>query len=229
MKIIFLIKCKAPAIIYWVYFLTKIRNIFLKKKIKYEKRKHINYLKDKNISVDYFSQNSFNFLKVLSKLNENFNYLEIGSFEGNSAMFVANRFPNAKISCVDNWQKTEEYDHEIDFLKVENNFDKNISQFTNIQKNKKDSDSFFNSNTNYFQVIYIDCYHYGPQVYKDVKNSWKFLMLGGYLICDDYIWSISKKLDLSPCFAINKFLRENKDCYKIILISNNQIFLKKIK
>ena len=109
-------------------------------------------------------------------------------------MFVANRFPNAKIICVDNWKKTEEYDHEIDFLKVESNFNKNISQFTNIQKNKKKCDIFFNSNTNYFEIIYIDGYHYGPQVYKDVKNSWKFLMLGGYLICDDYIWSISKSL-----------------------------------
>ena len=37
MKIIFLIKCKAPKIIYWVYFLTKIRNIFLKKRLNMKK------------------------------------------------------------------------------------------------------------------------------------------------------------------------------------------------
>ena len=36
-------------------------------------------------------------------------------------------------------------------------------------------------------------------------------------------------MDLMPCFAINKFLKEIKYCYKIKLISNSQILLKKIR
>lgn len=229
MKLFFLKKCKAPLVVYFTYLQTKIRNIFFRNRIKYEKRKHKEFLKDKNITHDFFSSNAFNFLDILNRLKNNFNYLEIGSFEGNSAMFIANKFPNSKINCVDTWKKTEEYDDDTDFSVIERNFDKNVSKLKNIKKYKNDSNTFFEHNINYFQVIYVDGYHYGPQVYKDVKNSWKFLMMDGYLICDDYIWNISEKMDLTPCFAINKFLKEIKYCYKIELISNSQIFLKKIR
>ena len=229
MKLFFLIKCKAPVTVYLVYFKTKIMNIFFKRKIKYEKRQHKKFLKNKIITHDFFSSNAFNFFNILTRLKSNFNYLEIGSFEGNSAIFIANKFPNSKINCVDTWKKTEEYDQDTDFTKIESNFDRNILKFENIKKYKNDSNSFFNKNNDYFQAIYVDGYHYGPQVYQDIKNSWKFLMMDGYLICDDYIWNISEKIDLTPCYAINKFLKEIKYCYKIELISNSQIFLKKIK
>lgn len=229
MKFLFLKKCKAPIMVYLIFLFIKIRNIFLKKKIKNEKRKHQNFLENKLITNDFFSSNAFNFLTVLKSLNDNFNYLEIGSYEGNSAMFIANKFPNANINCVDSWIKTEEYDENLNFLEIEKNFDSNTSQYKNIKKYKNDSDSFFAQNNNFFQIIYVDGYHYGPQVYKDIKNSWKFLNFGGYLICDDYIWNTSENPKLTPCFVINKFLKEIKNCYKIVLISNNQIFLKKTK
>ena len=50
----------------------------------------------KKISSEFFSVNAYNFFVYLSSLPENFRYLEIGSFEGGSAIFVANRFKNSK-------------------------------------------------------------------------------------------------------------------------------------
>ena len=86
---------------------------------------------------------------------------------------------------------------------------------------------FFLKNEKNFDVIYIDGYHYGPQVYKDCKNAWKFLKNNGYLICDDYIWNFYKNIKENPCYAINLFLTEINGCYKIKKISNSQIFVKK--
>jgi len=54
------------------------------------------------------------------------------------------------------------------------------------------------------------------------------LKKNGYLICDDYFWQHYSKIKENPCFAINKFLNEIKKSYKLINISNNQIFIEKI-
>ena len=174
----------------------------------------------------FFKQGIENF--YLKKLKHNFNYLEIGSYEGNSAIFVAKNFSEAKVYCIDNWNKTNEYLNHKDFLDIENNFDKNVKNFQNIHKLKKSSDLFFSQNIQNFDVIYIDGYHYGSQVYKDCENAWRFLNNDGYLICDDFIWNFYENIKDNPCYAINMFLREIKGQYKIKKISNSQIFVKKI-
>jgi len=79
-----------------------------------------------------------------------------------------------------------------------------------------------------FDVIYIDGNHNASQVYSDCNNAWRCLKKNGYLICDDYFWQHYSKIKENPCFAINKFLNEIKKSYKLINISNNQIFIEKI-
>jgi predicted O-methyltransferase YrrM len=227
-KILFLKRCKAPLKVFFIYFLTKFKNFFLRRKIIYFKRKHQNFIKNKKITNDYFSSHSFNFFNILKKKKSFFEYLEIGSFEGNSAIFVAKNFPMSKVTCVDPWIKTSEYAEELNFIDVEKNYDENTKEFENIKKYRMTSDTFFKLNSNMFDVIYVDGYHYGPQVLKDLRNSWKFLYTKGYLICDDYIWNLSEKTEITPCFVINKFLREIKNEFIIKKVSNSQIFIKKI-
>ncbi len=224
-KFFFLYKSKANKLIYLSFIITKLKNIFLKRRIKLNKRIHINFLTRKNITHDYFSSHTFNFLSILSKFN-NFRYLEIGSFEGNSAMFVAKNFPNSDIYCVDNWSGTEEYKN-LKFSTVESNFDKNMFEFDNYKKFKISSDDFFKNNTISFDVIYIDGYHKGSQVFKDFINSWKILNNNGVIIFDDYIWQFFDKIENNPCYSINKYLNKiNKDA-KILKVSNSQLFIQK--
>lgn len=227
-KILFLIRCKAPLKVYLIYFLTKLKNFFVKRKIIHLKREHQNFIKNKRITNDYFSPHSFNFFEILKKKKPFFEYLEIGSFEGNSAIFVAKNFPTSKITCIDPWIKTSEYAQELNFIDVEKNYDENVKEFKNIKKYRMTSDSFFETNYGMFDIIYVDGYHYGPQVLKDLRFSWKFLYPDGYLICDDYIWNLSEKPEITPCFAINKFLSEKNNEFIIKKVSNSQIFIKKI-
>ena len=56
-----------------------------------------------------------------------------------------------------------------------------------------------------YDAIYIDGYHLGAQVYKDCKNSQKFLKNKGFLICDDYIWDFYNDIEDILYYAINKF------------------------
>ena len=226
-KIIFLIKNKSKLNIVIIFLIQKFLNIFIKKKIKSFKKKNQIFLKNKRITNDYFSMHSYNFFKYLNFLNENFNYLEIGTYEGNSAMFVANTFPKSKVYCVDNWNKTEEYgDQNFDI--VEKNFDYNTSSFNNILKFKNNSDDFFKKNNTLFEVVYIDGYHRDFQVLKDCRNAWKILKRNGLLICDDYIWNFYENIKENPCYSINKFMDEIKNENKVLEVSKSQIFIKKL-
>ena len=110
----------------------------------------------------------------LSSLKEDFKYLEIGSFEGGSAIYISNRFQNSKIFCIDNWVKTDDGYGNLDFNNVEKNFDYNILKSTNIKKIKKTSDNFFLNNSHNFDVIYSRWVSFKcNQVFKDCVNSWK--------------------------------------------------------
>ena len=226
-KIIFLIKNKSKINIIVIFLIQKFFNIFIKKKIKSFKKRNQIFLKNKRITNDYFSMHSYNFFKYLNFLEGNFNYLEIGTYEGNSAMFVANTFPKSKVYCVDNWNKTEEYgDQNFDI--VEKNFDYNTSSFNNILKFKNNSDDFFKKNNTLFEVIYIDGYHRDFQVLKDCRNAWKILKKDGLLICDDYIWNFYENIKENPCYSINKFMDEIKNENKVLEVSKSQIFIKKL-
>tara|TARA_S200000501_G_scaffold159834_1_gene150753 strand:- start:906 stop:1592 length:687 start_codon:yes stop_codon:yes gene_type:complete len=226
-KIIFLIKNKSKINIIMTFLIQKFFNIFIKKKIKSFKKRNQIFLKNKRITNDYFSMHSYNFFKYLNFLEGNFNYLEIGTYEGNSAMFIANTFPKSKVYCVDNWNKTEEYgDQNFDI--VEKNFDYNTSSFNNILKFKNNSDDFFKKNNTLFEVIYIDGYHKDFQVLKDCRNAWKILKKNGLLICDDYIWNFYENIRENPCYSINKFMDEIKNENKVLEVSKSQIFIKKL-
>jgi predicted O-methyltransferase YrrM len=227
-KIQFLLSSKAQLSVVIIFIISKISNIFIKKIIIQKKRKHQSFLKNKKITNDYFSSHSYNFHHYLQKLRPEFNYLEIGAYEGNSAIFIANDFNLSKIHCVDNWTSTEEYINHINFSKVEKNFDYNIRGYKNIKKIKASSDLFFKKNKETFDVIYVDGHHLGSQVFKDCNNAWKSLVINGYLICDDYIWKFYQNLNENPCYAINKFLKGIKGSYKVEKVSNSQIFIKKV-
>jgi predicted O-methyltransferase YrrM len=226
-KIIFLINSNSSFHIIVFYLFNKIKNFFFKRRIIKFKKLHQLILCDKKITNDYFSSNAYYFYYYLSKLKPDFKYLEIGSYEGNSALLVSHLFTRSQIYCVDNWVGTQEYSNH-DFSKIEKNFDYNTKNKLNILKIKKTSDIFFNNNQKMFDVVYIDGYHFAPQVYKDCNNAWKYLKKGGILICDDYIWNGYPKIFENPCFAINKFLIEIRNSYKLLYVSNYQIFIKKI-
>ena len=94
------------------------------------------------------------FSDLLKKLPKNFKYLEIGSYEGNSALYVSTNFPHGNVTCVDLWEGVEEYKGK-DFNIIERNFDANLKSLSNNNKIKSTSDDFFIKNTITYNFIYI--------------------------------------------------------------------------
>ena len=226
-KVYFLYKCKSSLLVIYIFLFSKIKNIFIKSKVKYEKKKHKIILSNKIISNDYFSAHAYYFYNLLIKLPKDFKYLEIGSYEGNSALYVSTNFPKSSVTCVDLWEGVEEYEGK-DFSIIEKNFDFNLQGLNNINKIKSTSDNFFIKNKIMFDFIYVDGNHKFDYVFRDCENALRFLNKGGVLVCDDYIWNYYKELLDNPCYAINSFIKKKSREIKVLSVTNSQIFIKKI-
>ena len=201
-------------------------------KIKKQKRdEHKNYLAAKNCTKDYFSLNAYYWHSIINKTFNRFSYLEIGSWEGNSAMFILKNFNTKNVTCVDIWDLYND-SSKSEQIKRFDNFQSNLKEFNErFSFHKSTSDEFFKNNEKKYDVIYIDGWHEAPQVYRDICNSWYCLNEGGLVVCDDFFYGdiINNKNNNLPADSINRFILENQNKLKILNVNNTQIFIKKIK
>ena len=206
-----LILIGTPLFIIFNYIRNFLPNYNTKKKSKkieydiYENFKSINY------NEKWFC-NNLNYLTVNFKTVKNVKkILEIGSYEGRSAIFFLKNFSNSNISCVDTWSGSDEH-NSFNFQLIEKNFDFNTSFYQSnnlLRKYKMTSNDFFKKNDKYFDLIYVDGDHSSDQVKIDLINSWNVLKKGGFLVLDDYMWWYYKDYKKNPSTPINNFIKEN--------------------
>lgn len=177
---------------------------------------------------DFFS-NYFNIWNnFLFKLSR-FKYLELGTFEGRSALFVSELKNCEKIICVDPYiEYAESEKYEFKMSDVFNSVDQKLKKIKHKKINliRKTSDDFFFENKEFFDVIYIDGYHQYDYVKRDFINSLNFLKKDGILICDDFLWFKYKKQNDNPIIAILDCYNQNKKNLEVLFISNQIIFKK---
>ena len=221
---IFLLNSKIEGKIIFLFFYFKFIKItylllFLKKK--YENKILEIYKNFESNHQNLFINNALEVIYLLKKykIKKNISYLEIGSFEGSSAIFFYNFLTQSSITCVDTWKGSDEFS--FDMAIVEKNFDKNIKELNDqtITKIKDNSENFFLNNKENFDLIYIDGDHKGISVFNDLENSFKILNNGGIIICDDFLWSYYKLATNNPAYGIGIFLKKYKKQIKIIYVS----------
>ncbi len=137
--------------------------------------------------------------------------LEIGSWQGGSAMTFATLFPDAHITCIDTWQGSDALDMSND---PEQLFDFNTAAFTKRLRKIK-SDSLLALPTliktrEEFDLIYVDGSHYDENVIIDSILSWRLLKTNGVMIWDDYLWKYSPYGNNVAKPAIDWFLLRHK-------------------
>lgn len=201
---------------------------FNKKKINiYNLTKWNELTERKKFSQKWFLRNIFFLDKYLTELKSKKNMiLEIGSFEGISAVYFLKNFENSCITCVDPFTGSDEHEYIKDKSILEQNFDFNLSEFKDkFTKVKTKSEIFFKSNKNIFDILYIDGSHEYYDVYNDAINSYSFCKKGGYLIFDDYFWTFYAN-EKNPLLAINKFYSEKKKSLQLLFLGQQIIFKK---
>jgi len=200
-------------------------------KYKYLKNKFkSDIIKNNKFSNDWFSNNIPVWKHVfLAKSRKIKNILEIGSFEGMSAIFFLSHFQESRIDCVETFEGSDEHSV-LNFLQVKNNFNFNIKSYEQrCNLYKMTSDNFFNQYKNkdtFYDLIYIDGSHFGEQVYRDAVNSFEMLNINGIIIFDDFLRKYYKKDNENVIGGVCNFIKKYDKKIKIIFVGY-QIFIKK--
>lgn len=137
--------------------------------------------------------------------------LEIGSFEGRSALWLLENMlthPSSTLTCVDTWDGEDAMLKEQTLL-AEHNFDFNVRRYASkVRKIKESSDTALARLLPFptkFSFIYVDGSHEGFDALTDLLLSWRLLHPGGYLVADDMRWK-SQEVKVPPIEAWNAFV-----------------------
>jgi len=197
-----------------------------KEKNKIIKQNFIEKIKNKKIDDRWFLNNFevFNYFLPVDK-DRNFSYLEIGCYEGLSALNVLIFYKNVNATLVDIWEDPNFNSTSLssNFKKIEDNFDFNMSNFKNFKKIKNDSLVAIRNlirKKEKFDYIYIDGSHNGEDVISDAVESFKILNQEGIMIFDDAACSYKSNLKYQTFEGIYYFLKMFKKEIKILYFQN---------
>ena len=125
--------------------------------------------------------------------------LEIGSWEGRSALAWLNLIPNSTITCIDYWGGDEN-----------NRFDRNTSELKHrIVKIRSEFGRALErllARKMLFDLIYVDGSHTLGGTLQDTVLAWPMLRQDGILIWDDYHWEPNLQVIERPKEAIDWFV-----------------------
>ena len=180
-------------------------------------------------TVDWFSRRSGFFTETLGK-NKLTRCLEIGCFEGRSAVWMVQNLLNAEghLYCLDTWKGGPKG---TDMVAVENRFLNNTKPFSSQITVLKGTSfeglvGLLAKEQETFDFIYIDGSHTAWDVLADCVLAWRLLKVGGIMAMDDYMWGKDTLGDRSPFPAVNAFL-ETHGRFLNVLHKDYQVWVKK--
>jgi predicted O-methyltransferase YrrM len=141
--------------------------------------------------------------------------LEIGSWEGRSALFFLNYLPLSRITCIDPFDGNIEHHINPYFaalaLKSEAQFDANLAALADrIEKIKGSSKTVLPElgvAGRRFDFAYIDGSHRAADVYADAALTWPLMEpRDGLVLFDDYLWDGMDEEHELPKPGIDAFL-----------------------
>lgn len=169
------------------------------------------------LTTNWAARNYQQWATLLAPLREQpLRLVEVGSWEGRSALFFLNFLPNAKIVCIDTFAGSIEHRQwpwwrrwwQLDG--IERRFDGNLAPFgARVEKMKADSRTALATlklADRSFDFIYIDGSHLAADVYSDAVLAWQILAEGGLMVFDDYR-RMQGPAHALPSVGIDAFLR----------------------
>jgi hypothetical protein len=184
------------------------------------------WYEDKQFTFDWTSHHFPKWRELLKKYRtRKARGLEIGSWEGRSAIFFLNYLPRCTMVCVDSFLGGRE--HLINrgsprFLRsVEKRFDSNVAEFGDrvekIRARSAEALAQLGVQGRRFDFAYIDGSHVAADVYSDALLTWPLIARGGVVIFDDYLWPGSEDPLEVPKPGIDAFLKTIAGDYKLLL------------
>ncbi|HKA73479.1 MAG TPA: class I SAM-dependent methyltransferase [Xanthobacteraceae bacterium] len=163
--------------------------------------------------------------------------VEIGSFEGRSAVFFLKYLPQSTMVCIDTFAGTAEENYvyrnmEQQMSAAEARFDRNVAPFAGrVEKIRSRSIPALErlaAQNRRFDLAYIDGGHRYDDVMSDSVAVWTMLEPGGTVIWDDYEWAPDFAPEERPKPAIDDFLGIREGSYRL-LAKGYQVIVEKTR
>jgi predicted O-methyltransferase YrrM len=181
-------------------------------------------------SNDWHSRHVPNWLRFLAYLRgKPLSYLEVGSFEGQSAVWMLKSVlthEGSSATLIDSFEKDDGF---LD-VELEQTFARNMltwmSKITVLRTRSLSALTRLYCNSRVFDVIYVDGSHRATHVLEDLCLSWNMLTPGGLLIADDYQWNGNPAPYGKPELAIDCFCKTYEPEVEV-LHRGVQVFIRK--
>jgi len=190
-------------------------------------------------SQDWFSHNIPTWGPFIDELRSTINHppraLEIGSWEGRSAVYLLTKLCNSSSSelvCIDHFDLFGTHDGSARFAKLQHNLSIPGSPFRIIDDFSVPGlflllDEELASPTGGFDFVYIDGSHKADDTLLDAELAWRLTRQGALVIFDDYEWSDEPPDSMShPRRGIDAFLALHTGDYEL-LHKGYQVILRK--
>jgi predicted O-methyltransferase YrrM len=166
------------------------------------------WFEGKEFTRDFVTHHLKVWLRVFPRFRVNTaEILEIGSFEGRSALFFLKYFCGSHITCVDFFHP-----------QYNDKFDANLVGFEDrLTKIKGVGSTAMNEmllNGRRFDFIYVDGGKRRDTALVHCILAWNLLKVGGLLIWDDYSWGRDKPPEERPGPAVDLFLEAFGGCFR---------------
>ena len=162
--------------------------------------------------------------------------LEIGSWEGRSALFFLNVLPDCRLTCIDTFgggrEHRESAEWRAELPEIERRFDSNLAAFSDRLRKVVSASvpalHALGEEQARFEMVYVDGSHERDDVLVDALLAWKLLAPGGLLIFDDYGFAKGKLPEaLRPAAAVDAFLHLHRFEYRVVS-AGRQVILERL-
>lgn len=165
--------------------------------------------------------------------------LEIGSFEGRTAVWMAHVMGEGEVYCVDPIMpmvRPNGDEFKFDMHAVRERFKRNIAC---IEINTDCTVEWFpktsaevlpgliDNERGTFDVVYVDGAHDAMNCLRDMVMGFELLRPGGLMIVDDYLLRLNDNPAQSPKLAIDAFTNVYREHMNMICASNAQAYIQK--
>jgi len=177
---------------------------------------------DTELSTDWTSRFFETWAALLMpRRNEALDVLEIGSWEGRSAIFFLRCLPKCRLTCVDTFAGSSEHtlrDKWADALpNIESRFDRNTAAFgARVEKLKRTSSEALAQlavGGRRYDLVFVDGSHHSADVRADAEGAWPLVRPGGIVIFDDYEWAFFPDEVDRPKLGVDAFLAAHAGGY----------------
>jgi predicted O-methyltransferase YrrM len=179
-----------------------------------------------NIGQNWFTYPNL-YARVVAEFTEGSHFVEVGSWKGRSAAFMAVEIHNSgkkiKFDCIDTWEGSAEHTDPTlpsyePLLEVKdglyNDFLKNISPVKHIINPVKmtsvEASNLYKDSS--LDFVFIDAAHDYDNVLLDISNWSKKVKVGGILSGHDYSWSEDVKRAVHTFFKEDE-IEESEGCW----------------